>query len=75
MYIVFMYLAEANATIQRLNNDNASGASAAVGVAEAETRQLKEEVTILHKVVAGRILVVCVFRGESVLELGEVGHC
>ena len=73
MYIVFMYLTEANATIQRLNNDNASGASAAVGVAEAETRQLKEEVTILHKVVAGRILVV--FRGEFVLELGGVGHC
>ncbi|XP_052270982.1 serine/threonine-protein kinase MRCK alpha-like isoform X3 [Dreissena polymorpha] len=43
---------EATSTIQRLNNDNASGASAAVGAAEAEIRQCKEEVAILHKVVA-----------------------
>ncbi|XP_060574804.1 serine/threonine-protein kinase MRCK alpha-like isoform X2 [Ruditapes philippinarum] len=43
---------EATATIQKLNSDNASGASAAVGAAEAESRQLKEEVAILHKVVA-----------------------
>ncbi|XP_053397279.1 serine/threonine-protein kinase MRCK alpha-like isoform X2 [Mercenaria mercenaria] len=45
-------LQEATATIQKLNSDNASGASAAVGAAEAESRQLKEEVAILHKVVA-----------------------
>ena len=29
------------------------GTSAAVGAAEAESRQLKEELAILHKVVAG----------------------
>ncbi|XP_052766310.1 serine/threonine-protein kinase MRCK alpha-like isoform X3 [Mya arenaria] len=43
---------EATATIQRLNSDNASGASAAAGAAEAESRQLKEELAIMHKVVA-----------------------
>jgi len=50
----FSSKSEATATIQRLNSDNASGASAAAGAAEAESRQLKEELAILHKVVAGR---------------------
>ncbi|KAL4238234.1 hypothetical protein ACF0H5_002946 [Mactra antiquata] len=45
-------LYEATSTIQKLNSDNASGASSAVGAAEAESRQLKEQLAILHKVVA-----------------------
>ena len=37
-----------------MNTESASGVSAAVGAAEAESRQLREELAILHKVVAGK---------------------
>lgn len=58
LIVVPTCIAEATATIQKLNSDNASGASAAVGAAEAESRQLKEQLAILHKVVAG-MLIIC----------------
>lgn len=45
-------LQEANSTIQKLTTESASGVSAAVGAAEAESRHLREELAILHKVVA-----------------------
>ena len=45
---------EANSTIQKLTTESASGVSAAVGAAEAESRHLREELAILHKVVAGK---------------------
>ena len=51
-----MFITEANATIQKMNTESASGVSAAVGAAEAESRQLREELAILHKVVAGKLI-------------------
>ena len=52
----YLNFPEANGTIQKLNTESASGVSAAVGAAEAESRQLREELAILHKVVAGKWL-------------------
>ncbi|KAL3874670.1 hypothetical protein ACJMK2_037651 [Sinanodonta woodiana] len=44
-------LQDATATIQMLNNCGASGAAAS-GAAELEVRQMKEEVAVLHRVIA-----------------------
>ena len=50
-FILFFSL-ETTATVQRLTSE-ASGAAAA-GAAESESRHLKEEIAVLHKVVAGK---------------------
>ena len=55
-HMKYLNFPEANGTIQKLNTESASGVSAAVGAAEAESRQLREELAILHKVVAGKWL-------------------
>ena len=54
--LCIIFITEANATIQKMNTESASGVSAAVGAAEAESRQLREELAILHKVVAGMLI-------------------
>lgn len=43
---------EATVTIQKLNSGEIN--SAASGAAESEVRQLKEEISVLHRVVAGK---------------------
>ena len=53
-----------------MNTESASGVSAAVGAAEAESRQLREELAILHKVVAGKLITKCFYHYDNISEHG-----
>ena len=57
-----------------MNTESASGVSAAVGAAEAESRQLREELAILHKVVAGKLILRCYYHYGMFMNmtLGEI---
>lgn len=48
---------EANNTIQRSSGEINAAAGASSASAETEVRQLKEEIAVLHRVVAGRWLI------------------
>lgn len=45
---------DANATIQRSSGEISAAAGASSASSEGEVRQLKEEIAVLHRVVAGR---------------------
>ena len=46
--------ADANATIQRSSGEINAAAGASSASSEGEVRQLKEEIAVLHRVVAGK---------------------
>lgn len=62
---MFLLFTEATMTVQRLNSGEVNGIAAA-GAAESENRQLKEEIAVLHRVVAGNILLLCAFYRDEV---------
>lgn len=52
MTVLIFYNLELTATISHLQNSEINGIGAASGVDETEARQLKEELAVLHRVVA-----------------------